>query len=428
MAEMRPPLAPGRQPAAVARPALLTVLLYCLSTIPCMPVAAEDLVYQLKYQVEFQPDAGKARVKWLFDTGRLLRNLNFARQAQRISDIKANGELTVGEQRVAWNLPEGEAWLSYTVKIDHERDPGEYDALMTRDWALFRGDDLFPATQTNEVPGAYANASLDIILPETWRSVETGWTRKSGTTFRIDNPERLFDRPTGWMLAGNLGTRRSKVAKTSITVSAPRGSRLERMEILTFLNFVWPEVREAFGTTPRKLLIVGAGDPMWRGGLSASNSLYLHADRPMISENGTSPLLHELTHMVTRLKGVKTDATNDDWIVEGLAEYYSFELLYRAGGMSKSRRNQILQRLDAWSKDVTHLRKQPSTGRQTARAAVLLAEVDREIRRRSKNETSIDEVVRELMVKRQIGLKDLQIAVENLLGAHSLALRSPLIN
>ena len=43
-----------------------------------------------------------------------------------------------------------------------------------------------------------------------------------------------------------------------------------------------------------RLLIVSAGDPMWRGGLSGPSSMFLHSDRPLISENRTSTLLHEL--------------------------------------------------------------------------------------------------------------------------------------
>ena len=37
--------------------------------------------------------------------------------------------------------------------------------------------------------------------------------------------------------------------------------------------------------------------------------------------------MHELTHAVTRIRG----ARNEDWIAEGLAEFYSIELPRRAG-------------------------------------------------------------------------------------------------
>lgn len=166
---------------------------------------------------------------------------------------------------------------------------------------------------------------------------------------------------------------------------------------------------------------------MWRGGLSASNSLFLHADRPLVSENGTSPLLHELTHMVTRISGVATATTNDDWIAEGLAEFYSFELLYRANGMTKARRNTIIKNLAKWGADVKHLRQSKSTGPITARAVVLLDELDKEIRARSNKKHTIDDVTRDLMKTRKVSLDDLRKSVEKLIGKNIETLKSPLL-
>ena len=313
------------------------------------------------------------------------------------------------------------------MKINHERDPGEYDALMTRNWAIFRGDDLFPAVKTRFEDGAYAVATLDVVLPPHWTSVETGWPRKKGNTFRINNPERKFDRPTGWMIAGTLGTRRGDISDTAITVSAPKDSAVRRMDVLTFFTFVWPELQRAFVQTPDKLLVVGMGDPMWRGGLSGPNSLFLHADRPVVSENGTSPLMHELTHMITRIRGAKTDAGNDDWIAEGLAEFYSFELLYRSGGITDERRAKIIANQKRWGRKVTHLRKRNSTGRITARAVVLMEALDQEIRQKSQGKYTIDNVTRDLMKKRKVDLNDLQQSAERWIGAPASTLQTKLL-
>jgi predicted metalloprotease with PDZ domain len=175
------------------------------------------------------------------------------------------------------------------------------------------------------------------------------------------------------------------------------------------------------------LLVVGAADPMWRGGLSASNSLFLHADRPLVSENGTSSLVHELTHMVTRISGVETATTNDDWIAEGIAEFYSFEILYRAHGISKSRRSRIIRDLARWGADVEHLRQGRSSGAITARAVVLLDQLDQEIRQRSKDKYSLDDVTRQLMTKRKVSLADLREATAKLIGDKIDTLDSPLL-
>ena len=390
-------------------------------------VIPKELAYELKYQVVFDPSKQGASVVINVSKGELLKRVRFNNTRGIYSNIRANGKLIIKNKQVIWELPTGAAHLSYFVTLTHERDPGEYDAIITQDWAIFRGDDLIPAMHTFETPGAYSIAILDVALPDDWGSIETGWLRKKGNVFSIDNPERRFDRPTGWMIAGKVGTRRATVSGTSIAISAPKGEHFKRMDSLVFFNFVWPEVHSAFGKTPKKLLVVGAGDPMWRGGLSAANSLFLHADRPLVSENGTSPLLHELTHMVTRISGATTAKTNDDWIAEGIAEFYSFELLYRANGMTKSRRNTIIKNLKRWGAEVKHLRKSKSTGPVTARAVVLLDELDKEIRKRSNNKHSIDDVTRDLMLVRKVSLADLRKSTEKLIGPKIKTLNSDLL-
>lgn len=413
-------------------PFLFGLSLLFLLMLPARQVAAVDtvqqeLAYELMYEVTFEPSRQGALVTINVDKGELLKRIRFSNSRDIYSNIRANGKLTFKDKYVEWDLPKGKARLSYFVALTNKRDPGKFDALVTKKWAIFRGDNLIPAIHTFEAPGAYSVASLHFNLPDEWSGVETGWPRKKGNLFIIDNPDRRFDRPTGWMIAGDIGTRRATISKTSIAVSAPKGENFRRMDSLTFFNFVWPEVYLAFKKTPDKLLVVGAGDPMWRGGLSAPNSLFLHADRPLVSENGTSPLLHELTHMVTRISGVVTAKTNDDWIAEGLAEFYSFELLYRANGMTKSRRNNIIKNLDKWGAEVKHLRKSKSSGPVTARAVVLLDELDKEIRKRSSNKYNLDDVTRDLMTIRKVSLDDLQKSVEKLIGSKVDTLNSPLL-
>lgn len=412
----------------------LVFLCCCVSGTPLWanenPSARE---YKVTYLVTLVPEKQGAQVEIRIDKGQVLNKIRFSNQRAIYSDIHANGKLTIIDNDVVWELPTEDAGLTYFVSLTNERSPGKFDSLMTTDWALFRGDDLIPAIHTypaahaRDLPNSYSIATLQFKLPEGWKSIETGWPRIKENLFSIDNPERRFDRPTGWMIAGKMGTRRATVSKTSIAVSAPIGQNFKRMDSLTFFNFVWPEVYSAFKKTPKKLLVVGAGDPMWRGGLSASNSLFLHSDRPLVSENGTSPLLHELTHMVTRISGTSTSKTNDDWIAEGLAEFYSFELLYRANGMTKSRRNKIIKSLAKWGAEVKHLRKSKSTGPVTARAVVLLDELDKEIRKRSNNKYNIDDVVQDLMVLRKVSLDDLRKSVEKLIGRKIDTLNSPLL-
>jgi hypothetical protein len=239
----------------------------------------------------------------------------------------------------------------------------------------------------------------------------------------VENRERLFDRPTGWMLAGKLGTRRARLGETEVTVAAPVGEGVRRMDILTMLTFVWPQVQSVFPRDPAKLLIVGAGDPMWRGGLSGPNSLYMHADRPLVSENATSSLVHELVHVFSRIK----DTDRSDWISEGLAEYYAIELVRRAGGMSEDRYQAVREHLTKWSRKVDSLRTENSTGPVTARAVLLLQDLDKEIRQRSKSRHSLDDVSRGLMRMDAVSTEDFIAMTETLLGGGSKVLNTRLL-
>ena len=95
--------------------------------------------------------------------------------------------------------------------------------------------------------------------------------------------------------------------------------------------------------------------------------------------------------------------------------------------MTDKRRQTIISKLDKWGENIKCLRQKNASGATTARAVVLLDELDKEIRRRSKDKYSIDHVTRELMTKRKVSLGDLEESVEGLIGSKSKTLRSSLL-
>lgn len=396
------------------------VLLLGLAT----PLAAAQRV-DVDYRVRFLPDSDQAEVTLTLERGQALRYLDFSLGDKGYySDFQAQGEWQQSSpEHGVWRPQEGKAQLTYRVKISHPRANGRFDARMTPDWALLRGDDLVPAAKIDVQDDVELVSRLQFELPEGWQSVETGWPRVGKNRFRIDNPERRFDRPTGWILAGKLGTRRATLGKTDVAVAAPVGEGVRRMDILTLLTFVWPHAQAVFPREPDKLLIVGAGDPMWRGGLSAPNSLYMHRDRPLVSENGTSSLVHELVHVFSRI----SDTDSSDWITEGIAEYYAIELMRRAGGLSEDRYQKVREQLTRWSRKVTSLRGEQASGPVTARAVLLLQDLDAEIRQASGNRHSLDDVTRGLMRLDKASTRDFVQVSENLLGGPSKVLDTRLL-
>ena len=384
----------------------------------------------LDYHVQLLPQSDQAEVRVTLAEGSAVRSLNFDLGTEsRYSDFSADGhwQLTPanGEQdaRGLWQPGSGKSSLSYRVRISQVRKSGSFDTRMTPTWALMRGEDLVPPARLDQQDGIELVARLEFQLPTGWKSVETAWPRIGKQRFRIDNVSRLFDRPTGWMLAGNLGSRRTRLGETEVSVVAPQGQALHRMDVLTLLTFVWPKVQEVFPRNPPKLLVVGAGDPLWRGSLAAHDSIYLHSGRPLVNESGSSPLVRELVHVFGRISGRQ----HSDWIGEGLAEYYAIELVRRAGGMSEERYRNLQLRLTHSSRKVTTLRGDQVSGVTVARAVLLLQELDREIRLQTRDQRSLDDVSRALMRLDRVTTREFVQLTESVIGGPSKVLASKLL-
>ena len=70
----------------------------------------------------------------------------------------------------------------------------------------------------------------------------------------------------------------------------------------------------------------------------------------------------------------------DDWVVEGMAEYYSLEILRRSGGITRERFDDSMDELEAWARRGNGTLKSPSTGPHTARAVMFFRDLQRELR------------------------------------------------
>ncbi len=322
------------------------------------------------------------------------------------------------------SLHAGKASLTYRVRISESRKNGSFETRMTPSWALLRGDDLVPPAKLDQQDGIELVSRLAFELPNGWKSIETPWPRIGKQRFRIDNPSRLFDRPTGWMLVGKLGSRRTRLGETEVTVASPLGQGMRRMDVLTLLTFVWPQVQAVVPRHPAKLLIVGAGDPMWRGVLAGHESIYLHSRPPLVSERGSSPLLRELMQMLVRIN----DQDRSDWISEGLNEYYAIELLRRAAGMSDERYQALNARLARDSKGVTTLRGDQVSPAMVAKAVLLLQELDREIRLKTRNKRSLDDVLQGAMRLETVDTGEFVQLSESILGEGSTVLDTRLLH
>ena len=355
--------------------------------------ATKVLTYDFTVIARIVPTERAAHVT--LEVGRGAQNvkrLRFRIDPQRHLLFRGDGTVETDGAHVTWTPPPAGGKLNYIFRIDHLRDARRYDARCAKTWTIFRGEDLVPKARVTTENAARSRTRLRVRLPEGW-GIATPYVKLRGGEYRVDHPRRRFDRPTGWMIAGALGVVREEVAGVRVSIAGPRGAGVRRQDMLALLRWSLPSLREAFASLPDRLLIVSAGDPMWRGGLSGPGSLFLHAHRPLITEDGTSPLLHEVVHAALRL----SPGPDGDWAIEGLAEYYSLEILGRSGTVSPERLQHAFEILAKRGAEATHLRSKTVSGAGTARAVSVLRALDLRIREATDETRSLDDVARLLV-------------------------------
>lgn len=366
-----------------------------LTTISCSATDTPDedtsSDYSLVYHVTALPEQNSFRVEMTLQQSRsLLREMRMQASGDFFSDFTGDGKVSSLNGETIWTPPEKGGVLSWLVQANRLKTADRYDAYMSDNWALFRASDIIPPAKTRTVKGATSKTSLSFTLPASWSSV----TQYAGrdNRYRVDNPARRFDRPTGWILLGQIGVRTEKIAGIQVKIAAPKNHNARRMDMLALLSWTLPEANRLFSGMPARLTIISANEPMWRGGLSAPSSLFIHASLPLLSENGTSTLLHEVVHI-----GMRTRAEDGaDWIIEGMAEYYSLQLLLRSGTITEKRYGRALNSLKSWGDKAQTLCGENSSGAVTARSTILMHNLDQEIRKGSDQQFNLDDVMNTL--------------------------------
>lgn len=372
---------------------------------------ASPAFYDVTYRATFSPDVSQVEVDVELAGEKLPSKIRFSADPDRYRNFRSTDPLQVGDQEVVWEPQGKKSRLHYEFIVNHKRTGG-YDSYRTRDWALFRADKLVPSASVTAQKRLQSRSTLELILPSDWTAAMP-YVADGKYRYRIDDPERRFDRPAGWMLVGKIGVRSERVEKVNVVIAAPEGDNARRQDALAFINWNLPKLLNVFPQFPKRVLVVYAGDPMWRGGLSGPGSLFLHSDRPLISENRTSPLLHELVHVAMGIRG----DDESDWIVEGLAEFYSIQTLRASGGIGQRRYDQAMESMRRWAARAPSLFVKTSNGATTARAVLVFQSADAEIRKLTKDAASLDDVARKLATERgEVSLTHLQEVARQVAG------------
>lgn len=347
--------------------------------------------YHAHYAVEVDPSDASVRVSISVRQSRhALREMSFP-VGGSLGEFSGDGDWRVENGSLRWLLPVDGGELRWKVRVPHKRSDDAYDAWLNASWGLFRAEDIIPRARTRALKKSTANTTLSFRMPAGW-SVVTEYSGRSNA-IRVNRAERRFDQPTGWIVMGDIGVRRETIAGVRVAVAGPLGQGVRRMDMLALLNWTLPELAAVLPKMPKRLTIVSAAEPMWRGGLSAPASLFVHAGLPLISENATSPLLHEIVHVALSLRTSK----GADWITEGLAEYYGLEFLKRGGAITARRHAAAISEQADWAKQADALCVASSTGPTTALAVTVMRALNSEIVDKTDGKSSLDDVVRQLV-------------------------------
>jgi hypothetical protein len=122
--------------------------------------------------------------------------------------------------------------------------------------------------------------------------------------------------------------------------------------------------------------------------------------------------MHEVVHTALGLRPVD----GYDWIIEGLAEYYSIELLKRGNAITKSRATRAFDQQKQWGERAKSLCGAESTAATTALAVTIFRNLDREMLQQSDGEVNLDALL-PILANTRIDLDGLIAATEKLTGA-----------
>jgi len=393
---------------------LRTMALLCLCTL-----AHGAETFDIHYHANFLPDAGYAEASMtVSQDGGELEWLDFTAPVGRNFDFTGDGSIERNGDRVRWTVPSKGGKLAYRVRVDRQRG-GRYDARMTGDWAIMRLDHLFPSARISTREREVSRPTLSLEGPKGWKFE----TRYGSVSKPIQLPpgDRRFVRPTGWLAAGKLSIRRDRIAGRRVVITGPLEERLRSLDFMALLRWNLPGLVKLLPHFPERLLIINAGDPMWRGGLSGPGSLYLHSQRPLISADGSSTPLHELVHV-----GTASEARpGNDWIVEGIAEFYSIELLRRSKSISEARHARTIRGLQERAERKNGRLVSPSTGANTSRAVVVFHDLHHELVA-AKVKGGLDAVATPLLEGPPLSLERLLELTEKALGRPSKVLTEAL--
>ena len=300
--------------------------------------------------------------------------------------------------------------LSYTVRIDHDRPPtnwfpGPREAAYVRDWGIFAlGRALF-VVPSLELPAAIVRFSL----PPEWR-VAAALTSVNGSaaTFRAstrrDLTDALFFVGDYLSLAVRQGPLTFDYAVSpGFKASLPHFERVTRTALTAF--------RDAFGVDPTKERYLVVVNPEYHrtDGFGGAFRSGFSMTFPFVPDEGNVgtwafTLTHETFHLWNAFT-IARASSEEEWFLEGSADYYTALTLARSGVASRAiTLAQMGQAFAVYKRGAGRVSLAKAGAAESRNGDLLykggwavLAALDLEIRHVSNSQRSLDDVLRALV-------------------------------
>lgn len=376
-------------------------LLIYLTIWFCVGAARAQASFFVRYIVSVQePGSDVLGVRWELAGADEVAAIQLRDPDHSLTNIAGTGRIEANDAGWLWTPEKPYAHISYKVAVNRFRgQQARYDSYAHPQWIITRGRVLFPLAlveyRSTTKPEPARQAILHFQVPSGWQATTPyprAWTEH---TFHVVSTAR-FPLPRGWIALGRLNRDEREVAGIYFEFARAPGTALDAESLLAFLDATFPLLRRLLpnqrGPWLNRILIVSAPDPMWHGGISGLRSVFLHGDRPLRDVDRTSPILHELFHVLQPFR----PAPDADWLVEGLAEFYSLELQRRAGILDHKAYNQALRsfrRYGLWGVDLRQQRDNAATNNS---APLVLYALDQELLRMTGGDRGLDHLIARL--------------------------------
>lgn len=366
-----------------------------------VPAGTTAQSFTIRYIVSLE-DASKpvAVVRWEIAGGNEIYEISLRFRSERPLDVQATGTLIKDGEHFLWRPQGPYAQLSYRMATNARRlgSQQRFDSYLAPRWLVSRARHLFPLVRV-QYRAPYDTADglrklssrgfLAFQMPRGWKCV-AAYPGHGQNSFELRG-SRSFLTPRGWFACGDLYSEAREIGGVRIELAqVETAAGID--DALTFLEATFPLLQRLFGSRTDRILIVRAPDPMWHGGISGENSVFLHAMRPVRDRDKTSPYLHELFHVLQPFK----PAADADWFVEGLAEYYSLEIQRRAGLLEEQTFFKALRSFERYGLWNVDLRTQHDNAATNNSAPLILYALDQRIQRLTAGKARLDDVVHRL--------------------------------